>query len=706
MRIIRLLLTLAALGAATLSQARVHTLENGKIRVGISDEGRLMELRNVVTGTDYAGGGGLWRLYFDTPDQQEIQVEGVRQQPQVSSGEDCITLFYKGVKADARWEGTLRFDLTLTVSLEQDKLRFSATLENNEPHTIIREFQYPLVGDLALPEGFQLLTTKGGGSLIFNVKGEIVREGIKNPYMTPAQYYRQMDLEYPKGAVAANCFALLSEKEGLYFGSHDDRFVNTGHGLRVYPTAEGVFNRLECGFYKYPNCAPGENWHCEANVIAPYSGDWTETSRLYRRWVDESWWDRQTPPEWVRRMKSWQRVIFKHQYGESFFRYDDLPGRIADVEKSVGSDAVLVFGWWKDGMDHGNPDYVPDEAQGGVQGLKDAIARYQEKGGHAALYFNGKLIDRESAFYRSGRAGGMTVRDKSGSESVETYKFTAFGSFLGQYNFRSFVVADSRNEAWRKMMLSWIDLTHEYGAESVFLDQMGSVDRSIANWDISGEFPVPDMAPLAARAEAMKTCRNYVHGQYPGMGIGSEHITDLLSMYVDYSHGDGLIDMIDWFRYTFPELILSDRRIRDDTDIERRVNLTVLKGLRNDIEIFRCRGLIDQTPHYQAYLAKVNALKDRYADLLLEGRFCYKDHFTCSNAAVEARCFTGGERMALVATSEQAKRQNAKLSVPGYRYVESSVIGDASVSADGLRLKLGRHGLAVLIFEKSLPSSR
>ena len=44
---------------------------------------------------------------------------------------------------------------------------------------------------------------------------------------------------------------------------------------------------------------------------------------------------------------------------------------------------------------------------------------------------------------------------------------------------------------------------------------------------------------------------------------------------------------IDWARYTFPEVPLSDRDIRDDGDIPRRVNHAVLKGLRNDIEIYR-----------------------------------------------------------------------------------------------------------------------
>lgn len=675
-------------------------LSNGRVSVAVDDSGCLTELRNLETGTGYAGGAALWRLYFDTPDQREVQVDGALMKPEISCDGTSILLHYPNMRADGRVDGDLAFSMTLSISLEDDLVRFGVQLSNAQPRTVIRELQYPLVGDLPLGKGYRLMTTTGGGMLYDDVKKRIADAGIKNPYMTPAQHYRQMPLVYPEGAVSANCFALISEKEGLYFGSHDPALVNTGHGLRVYPSAAGVFDRLECGIYKYPSCLCGETWECKANVIAPYSGDWTVTSRIYRAWVNTAWWDRQIPPQWVRTMKSWQRIIFRHQYGEQFFTYADLPGRILEVEKSVGSDAVLVFGWWKAGMDNGNPDYFPDDSQGGFKALQDAITRYEKEGGRAALYFNGKLIDRESGFYKNGRAKGITVTDNTGAETTEHYKFTSFGSFLGQYNYRSFAVADTRRPQWISLMKAWCDMAHALGASSVFYDQMGAVDRGAVNWDLSGEFPIPDLAPLTAKGDAMKQCRDYLHSHYPGMALGSEHITDYLSMYVDYSHGDGLLDFIDWFRYTFPEMILSDRRIRDDNDIERRVNLTVLKGLRNDIEIFRCRGLIDQTPRYQAYLARVNAIKERYPDLLLEGRFAYKDFFSCSNPSVEARCFEGGNRIAVVLTCEEASRQKTRLSVPGYRYVECSTLGGASVSRDGLRVSLDRHALAVLIFEK------
>lgn len=693
------LLALALLACSLEAQER---LANDKMAVSIDRNGRLTELRNLGTGTDYAGSGALWRLYFDTQEQQEVQVSGELQVQQVERRGEAIVISCSGMRADSRIEGPLNFSLILTITLEEDKVRFASTLENHEPHTIIRELQCPLVGDLALPEGHRLFTTFGGGQLIDDVKKHIAAEGIKSPYMTPAQYYRQKPLEYPRGAVAANCFALVGEKEGLYFGSHDTRFVNTGHGLRVYPSAAGVFDRLECGFYKYPNIVCGQSWQCDANVIAPYSGTWTETSRLYRRWVDAAWWDRRCPPRWVQEMKSWQRVIFKHQYGEYFFRYKDLPGRILDVEKSVDSDAVLLFGWWNSGMDNSNPDYVSDASQGGDAALKEAIARYQEAGGRAALYFNGKLIDRKSGFYRSGAANGLAFTGNDGTESIENYKFSSFGSFLEKYNYRNFVVADTRDPAWQKLMLSWVDKAAALGASSIFYDQMGSVENNAVNWDVSGEFPIPDLAPLTAKAGILKKCRDKVRATSPEMAMGAEHITDLLCMYVDYTHGDGLLSMIDWFRYTFPELIISDRCIRDDTDIERRVNLTVLKGLRNDIEIFRCRGLIDETPHYQAYLAQVNALKDRFSDLLLKGRFSYKDFFTSKNDNVEARSFVNGNSLAIVLTSEEDRAQKTRLEVPGYKFSAYGTIGKATVSRDGKKVKLGKHGLAVLVFEKEV----
>ena len=150
-------------------------------------------------------------------------------------------------------------------------------------------------------------------------------------------------------------------------------------------------------------------------------------------------------------------------------------------------------------------------------------------------------------------------------------------------------------------------------------------------------------------------------------------------------------------------MIWSDRCLRDDTDVERRANNTLLKGLVNDIEIFRCRGLIDETPHYQQYLAQINAIRHKYPELLLgAGRFIHMDGFTCSSDDIIARGYTNANRLAIVATTLAEDGASGKISVPGYSYVECSSIGDVTVSSDGseLTLGLGQNGITVLIFEK------
>lgn len=683
--------------------ARGVEISDGATAVGIDDGGRLVSLRSLVTGREYAGGDALWRLYYNNKEEKEIQVSGEEQTPVVKNVGDTIEIWYekmvcRGVE--------LNFSLKLTVSLEGGQVRFAAELHSAEPHTIVRELQYPLIGDLALPEGYKLLTTHTGGQIFDDPVWKISNVDVRPLYMTPAQKFRQYDLQYPRNA-ASNCFAFTGEKDGLYFGSHDPSFQQTWHGLRTYPAKGEIghvtedFYRLEAGFYRYPNVECGDTWSNDCSVVAPYRGDWTETSRIYRRWAD-TWWDKRIPPEWVQLMTGWQRVIFKHQYGEYLRKYTDLPVRIYEAGKSVGCDAVLAFGWWYEGMDSGYPNYTVDYTQGGDEGWKAAIAEYRSKGGRLILYYNGRLIDVESDFYRSGEASLVSNKDNTGAEFTEHYKFTGEGTTLGYYDSKTFVIADMSKRKWRDKLIEMADRAISYGADAVFYDQLG-VAEEFPSWDLSGEWPVQDVFTGRYKAEALKEIRDHVKAVDPSFGLGTEWLSDCTSQYCDFVH---IVEFTalpesfpEWFRYTFPEVIWSDRCVRDDNDVPRRVNNTLLKGLRNDIEVFRCRGLIDETPVYKLWLSSINNLRHYYPDILLKGRFVYMDDFTISNPKLLAREYVYGNRLAIVVTSNEKKRQKATLSVPGYEYAGASTFGDKN-SVGKNRVSLNQYGTAVLVYKK------
>ena len=676
------------------------SLANEKVAVAIGADGALLSLRNVQTGHDYAGGALLWRLYYDAPHQKEIQIQGSEQKPVIKQEGNKIIISYPSLSADGQ---ELNMQMTLTVALEEDKVRFGSTLQNNEPHTVLREFHYPLVHGVRLPEDHKLFTAEAGGKLFDNPL-KTLSKLTDSPYKRPEQIFRQRDVKY--GAKCfMNCFGLFGKDQGLYFGSHDETFQDTWHGLRAYRDENGRHSVLEFGFFKYPHCYCGEEWTCNANVVAPYSGTWHVASGIYRKWAD-TWWDHREAPQWVREMKSWQRVIFKHQYGEYLFKYPDMNGVVDEAGRSVGCNALFLFGWWDEGMDHGNPDYSADESQGGDEALKAEIAKYQANGGHLLLYYNGKLIDRESRFYRSGMGPKVCRHDNTGSEILERYKFTGQGTWLGEYDQRTFAVATMMDPAWNKVLFDLQDRAYELGAHSVFFDQLGYIEWESANWDTSREFPVPDVFGIKKRGECLKLLRDRYAEKAPDFALGAEATVDALAQYCDYTHGypanDGPERWLNFFRYTFPEFIFTDRGQRDDVDAARHVNNTVLDGQRNDIEIFRCRGIISDAPVYQAYLKQANDLKDKYAECLLLGRYNDCFGFTCSDPGLDARSFLSedGRKMAVVVANQDtgaARVISAKIDAPGYHPVSGDATGSGKVS--GNHVKLGQFDMAVLLFE-------
>jgi len=260
--------------------AAPFTLKDKLVEVAVDAKGNLVMLKNLQTGHDYAGGRPLWRLYFDRKNgEHEIEVRGAENTPKIRREGNRIVLQYDSLKVR---NSSVKMQLALAVSLENGVARFGSRLSNDEPATIIREWQYPLVGKCQLPEDHRLLTTFRGGQLYSDSQKKIISAANNPPYKAPGQLYRQMGLKYP-GSTSANCFALVGTAQGLYFGSHDPTFQDTWHGLRLYPDASGAFTELEFGLYKYPNCVKGQSWACDANVIAPYSGTWHQTSKIYRQ---------------------------------------------------------------------------------------------------------------------------------------------------------------------------------------------------------------------------------------------------------------------------------------------------------------------------------------------------------------------------------------------------------------------------------------
>ena len=95
-------------------------LENKQLYVELSEEGRLLALRNKETGHQYAGGGTLWRLYFQRGDQMDREVCGCDCAPEIRSAGGDLELNYP---RDNYQGEPLEISVRIRIRLEGDESR-------------------------------------------------------------------------------------------------------------------------------------------------------------------------------------------------------------------------------------------------------------------------------------------------------------------------------------------------------------------------------------------------------------------------------------------------------------------------------------------------------------------------------------------------------------------------------------------------------
>ncbi len=683
------------------------TLENAQVRLTLDERGFLSELCRRETGHNYASGGPLWRFYYECDGVLDREVLAADAQPQIAREGEELVLRYPEVISYGR---KLAVQVELRVRLEGEDVRWAIKLDNNQADIVIRDVHFPLVHGLNRRPDQALIWSHCAGQKLENPEAA-VRSGFSY-YMGPDNVFIQMQCTYPGAHATTNCFTFAGPDQGLYFGQHDPAQFQTTHLFRLYGP------KFEAGLVRYANCVAGQSWQDDTAVLAPYLGTWHVAAQKYRRWAD-TWWRAPQIPTWVRRMNGWQRIIMKHQYGEVHYRFDEMP-QIRQDGRQAGIDALFMFGWMKGGHDNQYPDYTPDEKRlGSETELKKNVAAFQADGGQVILYANGQLIDVNTAYYRQ-VGERICIKDQLGNAARDAYRFRGNGVYAGNFVNRTFVHACPASEEWFEKLADVVATAARYGCRAVFFDQLGYTPLHLC-CDPSHGHPVPDLQNGWRRGELLRRLRERVKANDPDMGFGIEWVTDITAQHVDFIHSVGNFAAVDngdweqtgqkprgrafveWFRYIFPEVILSDREIRDDTDIERRVNLLVLKGLRSDVEIYRCRRTIAETPHYREYLGRISALRQRQAELLLEGRYQDQLGFTLDNPELEARAFVNGDRLAVVVTQCHRPEESGRVTVPGYKYVSADGVGDYSVEsqASGGKVRLGRFGLAVLVFQKA-----
>ena len=681
----------------------MYRMENEFITLEMDENGILQELRNRKTGRNLLLPHQLLRLILG--DSGCLELDAVPAgRPEVQCEAGRVSLKYSAVECEER--GTIPIAVSLSAELCGDEIHWGIALENRSQEQVVREVHYPILSIRDPESPMAAITSERVSERLENLPAQI--RSCFTHYMAPDQKYIRRTALYPGRAASMNCFALDWGNEGLYYGCHDSTFELTGQVFELERQKS-----VNMYVVRYPFLKVDGNWR-ECNIVtAPYSGSWTVCAEKYRKWA-EGWFTPPQIPDHVAHSPGWQRIILHHQYGEYLFPYEKLEQAYDDAAKA-GIDTLFLFGWTAAGMDSGYPVYSADPKLGGVKTLRENIRKVQAKGGKVILYFNGQLIDVESDYYRSGEGARMAIKRADGTEHRESYNFTNGGTFLRAFVNKTFVVACPACRSWLEILKRHVDFAVELGVDSVFFDQLGLLSYPCC--DPSHGHPVPYTGIMQGKREMLKELYEYAKSRNPEMGVGIECTTDQTLQYTDFVHIFGFPAGVwnsDWrekgekprtlsasylFKAAFPEAVISNRNIRDDSDVEFPVNQMLLLGSRSDVEIYRCRATIAETPHYQAYLAKANALRERFGRLLYDGTFRAETFHRVSNPEIQTNSFLLGDELAVLLTQSNRELARTEVVAPGFQLERlDSVSGDVTME-DGV-VTIPRNGFAVLFYRR------
>lgn len=578
-------------------------------------------------------------------------------------------------------DGQRSWAVSLSIEFRRKGAGFEVTgnLTNREPDWVVCGFDGPLLEGIRIDlAAYPAMLADGFGRRI-NRAPEGMEKTPPEPWVVDGKIY-EASAWYPSQAGTMSWCALAGRRAGLYLGCHD-----TAHGSKVfclrYDPEDKQFGLLvRHQFF----CGPGTSWALPPTVIQPYEGSWHAAARIYRSWVDAAVPLRE-PPGWTRNLSGWLLCILKQQNGEVLWDYPSIE-KMCDVADQRGLDMLGLYGWAHGGHDTLYPDYVPEQAMGGRDGLVRALAAAHQRGKRVILYANGQLEERGTDFWKElGR--GLAVIQKDGTSMQERWrKFKDVAP-------HAFDMACLGTTEWSDRMLALALQANALGADGIIYDQLG-VRTPMACYSRKHGHPAPAMVYAGDRADLLRRIVAHMKTVNPEFVVMTEGIHDSLldSVSLFWANSRDLRTMSpaemqlrldrsavstsfpEMFRYTFAEVMSTVRVPRPMID-RAMVNYACVYGFRFEIESryapdvrYLLEGRIPEAGDYERmvekpdlrqflttppeeaaqYLKQVADFQRANAELFWQGQFTDDEGFRFEGKGLVAKSFQRGARLGVI----------------------------------------------------------
>ena len=600
--------------------------------------------------------GAIWKVIYAVPGTERVEaaVWADEQTPEITCTENEITLYYHQLTAE---KGTvINAQLTIHLQMGEDGLRAWAEIVNNDPAVEIMEVQLtPLSGMRSLsgdPENDFITWPNNMGRKVRNpAYSDLSTYAGFRKYERHDQFHTDMDALYQDQRACMQWYDWYNNQCGIYVGSQD----KTRSALCLHVERDTKLNVLRFGFIYYPMIKAGERFATAPSVYLPHEGDWHAGARIYRKWMDdEKQFIAPKISAWAQDFPGWLRVILKQHHCECNWTFDDIP-RLYDECEAAGLNTLYLLGWETGGFARMWPDFEIDEGSlGGSAKLKEGIDYVHQKGGKVLMFLSYLLIDYQSKFYREQGGDKCTVKSfwQQDVPFPETYCGEGTYRKIGAPPMPMYHACPS-SDLWHEKMKDAARVCLKAGADGVLYDLGGKPPFFCYSKEHGHDKPTD---AYACKADRFADLRRFVKTYGEDKIILMEHNVDIFGQSMDVVQSSNTtpdprlikpasaanweaakddFKMLEVYRYTFPELVLTNRECgEDENHYLANIGYSFVLGLRFDMTIFRCCGSLSDIPNYAAYLREITALYSEYADYILRGRFVDTDGFTWNDPAV------------------------------------------------------------------------
>ena len=680
-------------------------LEGPVMRYALDERGRNTSVFHRRTGHEYTEiPGDVFKLIYSVPGTERVESVIWQQDQDLEITQNGNEILLRCGPLTGQEGRMIDAEMRMHFTMDGEGLRVTAELENRDPSIILQEIQMtPVSGVRSLGGQHARDALAWPRDLGIRVPDPAYNDlsvyaGFRK-YERHDQFHTDMDAMYQGGSGSMQWFDWYNAEEGLYIASED----TTRQALCLHAERDTKLNVLRFGFIRYPMLACGESWSSQPVVVRPHPGDWHAGAKMYRAWMErEAGFVPPDRPDWCRDMTGWLRVILKQHHGELNWDYSDIPALYDELE-AAGFKTLYLLGWEQGGFARLWPDYSPDERMGGVEKLQEGIEYVHRKGGKVLMFLSYALVDHQSRFYRE--EGGHTVPIRSiwGEDIPFAETYCGEGTYrkIGNPPMPMYIACPGA-PLWQEKMKWAAAQCLSLGADGVLYD-IGGITPHFCY--AQGHTHAKPSHSYETKAENYADLRRYVKSFGRDRIIMMEHNVDLYGQSMDISHAVNAwpderllcpetaenlaaagsdMRMAEMYRYTFPELLTTNRECGEDENHYRaNAGYSFLLGLRFDMTIYRCCGSLKDIPNYAAYLKELNALYHRFGKYLLEGRFVDTDGFTADNPYVYVKGWRAADgSMAVTLWNPTGRDQRVKITAENGAVTEVTVGAELASAAE------------------------